>query len=92
MTELHDHFLSLRLPDYMLDGTLRYFRDHHRAGGFLTALFSNDLMRAVALADTENAQALAQWVQFLYNYCPVSSYGSPEAVEAWIERGTNHAR
>ena len=89
MTELHDRFLALGLPDYMLDGALRYFRDHHRASGFLMALCRNDLMRAVALADTDNAQALSQWVQFLYNYCPADSYGSPEAVEAWITGGNN---
>ena len=89
MTKLHDRFLALELPDYMLTGTLRYFRDHQRAGGFLTALCENDLMRAVALADTANGKALSQWVQVLYNYCPSRSYGSPEAVAAWITGGNN---
>lgn len=87
MTDLEDGFRSCSLPGYMLEGAQQYLVHHRAVGGFLMALFRNDLRNSVSLADAENAEALQRWVQFLYNYCPSDSHGSAGAVDRWIARG-----
>lgn len=72
------------VPDHMWGGVERYFVNRVPTGHFLTALFSNDLMEAFARADDENAANMHRWCQFLYNYAPRGSYGSPAAVREWI--------
>lgn len=54
-------------------------------GSFLRAVLSNDLFEAVAKADEYNKLALAEIVRYVYNYTPVTCYGSPERVEAWLK-------
>lgn len=71
------------VPSHMWHGVEGYFLHGCQPGGFLTALLSNDLMGAVGKADDTNADAIREWCQFLYNYAPSGSYGSPEAVESW---------
>jgi hypothetical protein len=53
-------------------------------GHFLIALMSNDLMEAFRRADANNAAAMQQWCRWLYNEAPMTSYGSPENVTAWL--------
>ena len=84
ITDVAHGWQALALPPHMYDAMRRYVIDHHPPGGFLRALMENDLLLALAKADTENAIALTRWGQFLYNYCPPDCYGSPAAVEAWI--------
>ena len=74
------------LPDYMVGGVVRYFNNHIQPGGFLTSVFSNNLMEAVANADQTNQRYLAEYVKWLYNYAPgrPSGWGSPEAVAEWL--------
>lgn len=56
-------------------------------GGFLTAVFSNDLLTAVAVADEENYAALKEIVIYAYNECPSECNGSKDKIDAWIEKG-----
>ena len=91
MTELEEGFTASGLPNYMLEGTRRYMRDHRPVGGVLMALFANDLRETVVRADEENSAALQQWLQFLNFYCPARSHGSPAAVDAWLKKGHNDA-
>lgn len=72
------------IPPYMWGGVERYFVNRIPGGSFLTALFSNDLMEAFGRADDENSANMRQYCQFLYNYAPRGSYGSPENVRAWL--------
>ena len=44
-----------------------------KPGGFLTAVFGNDLMAAVAHADEENAEALAAIAKYVYNKVPIAA-------------------
>ena len=75
------------LPEYMHEGVCGYIRHGHQVGGFLTALFSNDLMEAVTRADDCNCACMLNWARFVYNEMPSDSWGSPEKVRAWQERG-----
>ena len=72
------------VPPHMWGGVERYFVNRIPGGSFMTALLSNDLMEAFGRADDENSANMRRWVQFLYNYAPRGSYGSPEAVRAWL--------
>lgn len=72
---------------YLQDAMDRYVNDHIPPGGFLTAVLSNDLKMAVAQADVFNRKMIPEIVEYCYNEIPSSCWGSPEAVEAWIEKG-----
>ena len=71
----------------MRDGVRWYVELGIPPGGFLRALFSNDLKGSFARADDENTKAMRAWVQFVYSEMPSCCQGSPAAVTAWIERG-----
>ena len=70
---------------HMAAGLQRYIERGIPPGHFLTALLSNDLIGAYNRADDENTAAMRLWVRFMYWELPHGSYGSPQAVEAWIE-------
>lgn len=72
------------LPGYMLDGLFAHIEDHRPTGGFLTALLEGDLMQACTKADNVNAHHLYAYAYWLFNYAPVGSYGSKEAVTKWL--------
>lgn len=44
-------------------------------GGFLTALFSNNLVDTFGKADSYNSAHLREWVQWLYNRVPARAWG-----------------
>jgi len=72
------------IPAYMWGAVERYMVNRIPGGSFLTALFSNDLIEAFARADCENGENMRRYAQFLHNYAPRGSYGSPEAVRSWL--------
>lgn len=72
------------LPGYMHKGLLYYFKHGLQGGDFLTAVLSNDLREAAMHADETNKRLLWEYVFFLYNYAPIGTGGSPEAVEEWL--------
>lgn len=76
-----------RLPEYTRDALIDYLRYGLPPGSFLTAVLSNDLYEAVKRADDDNRRALADFVIILANYVPIDAWGSPDDVQAWIERG-----
>lgn len=72
--------------DYMIDGVKYYIEKGIPPGGFLTALFSNDLKLTFRRADDNNLAAIHEWVKFMYWEMPHDSHGSPEAVAAWCKK------
>jgi hypothetical protein len=74
------------IPGHMIGGMRRYIECGIRPGDFLTAVLSNDLMEACGRADYANRHCLFNYATFLYNYAPRECFGSPERVDAWIER------
>lgn len=75
------------IPEYMRDGMTRYIKRGIPPGSFLTAVLSNDLIGALRKADDTNINALPAYGRFLYNYAPAGCYGSPDAVDRWIQKG-----
>ena len=72
------------VPEHLCGGLVGYFVARVRPGNFLQALLRNDLREAVLRADRFSLLALRELVWFLENHAPGGSFGSPEAVEAWL--------
>ena len=73
---------------YMQQGAIDYVLIGLPPGGFLTALFANDLMGAFGKADESNTAAMKQWVVWLYNICPRDAIPRSEAgVVEWVRLG-----
>lgn len=75
------------IPEHMKDTVLNYVMDGTPMGSFGTALFSNNLMETFACADSENFQAVGEYVNFIYNHAPMGCHGSLEKVNNWIYKG-----
>ena len=85
--------------DHLVERMVEFGVDHHAAavsayvmegtpfGGFLTALFENNLMRAMSEADDTNKPLMGAWCKFIYNACPSGTWGSPKAVRQWRDQG-----
>ncbi len=70
----------------LVAGIKRYVENRIEPGHFLTALFSNDLMRTFARADETNEPLIRQWVQWVHNEMPGNMAGSKEIVSAHLQR------
>lgn len=79
-----DRALAGMIPDHMQDGLRRYIEHGIPPGHFLTAVLQNDLRGACERADFTNRSILFKYIQFLYNYAPPSSWGSPERFKIWV--------
>lgn len=73
------------LPEHMQEGARLYVEHGVEQGSFLTAVLSNDLVRACSRADETNLNCLVDWARWLYNEAPLESWGSPKAVKDWIK-------
>lgn len=74
------------VPVHMRAGILRYIEDGQPVGSFLSAVLSNNLHNACALADFENARHLHSIVAWFVNFAPPACWGHDTAREWWIER------
>lgn len=75
------------LPGHMVHGVLGFIERGEPVGGFLSALFSNDLRGTFERADDVNQRAVLAYITFLYNYAPAGCWGSSERFEKWQEQG-----
>lgn len=82
-------FRDWYIPDRMMDGIRRYIDQGIPPGDFLTAIISNDLKEAVGRADEENLANLPAFVSFFYNMAPSRCWGSPEIMDAWLDKERN---
>ena len=76
---------SKGVPEHMIDHFVGYVIDRTPPGDFMFAVLSNNLRDSFAQADEVNRHAMFDIVNFLYNDVPGCCWGSPEAVEAWVE-------
>ena len=67
------------------EGIANYINYHRSVGGFLTAVFCNDLKESCARADSNNQGRLFLIVQFLYMYAPSPCWGSVDRHREWLE-------
>lgn len=84
MSDFYRHGL-FAIPERMEGPIRRYLEDGIPPGGFLTAVFANDLVGAFGKADSENAANLSAYAAYLYNRCPRGAWGSYERVENWCD-------
>lgn len=75
------------VPQHNIEGIVNYIVEGIEPGGFLRAVFENNLMESLGRADVENRFALFNICAFIYNDTPADCHGSPEKVKAWLERG-----
>lgn len=79
------------IPVYMKPGILRYVIDGVPLGGFLEAVFMNDLVRAATKADDVNSGHLYRYAKLLY-HLPMACWGSEDAIRKWCEGGGARGR
>ena len=77
------------IPEHCQEGVRAYFEEGRPIGGFLTAIFENDLVGAIRQADDVNIGRLVDYVSFLYNQMPARpvAWGTKRSVELWISVG-----
>lgn len=76
-------YLDYKIPERMGPGIDRYVDHGIIPGSFLLAVFSNDLMAALCVADRENIENLPAYGAYLYNEVPRPCWGSPDNVANW---------
>lgn len=74
------------IPRRTLEALTRYAVHQIPTGGFLRAVLENKLLDAVQAADGENLAAFVPIVQYVFNNLPAASWGSPQAVRAWVQK------
>ena len=72
----------------LADGLERYIEHGVPPGHFLTKVLENDLLGACERADSTNRRILFEFVFWLVNYAPSECWGSPEKVDAWLDKWT----
>ena len=79
-----------RLHTDFVGGLQRYLRHRIPTGSFLRCIMSNDLKGAVRHADPSRSLGDIRNILSLFEcYFPSDSWGSPEAVAAWLKAGEN---
>jgi len=73
--------LDQRFPEHWRDSVQNYIEKGHPVGGFLYAVFCNDLVDAFNRADSINSRRLHDFAEFLCNYAPQACYGSKNLFE-----------
>ena len=66
-------------------GLDNYAKYRITTGGFLHAVLSNDLMKAMEKADEANREDMFEICQYIHNNLPVTCYGSVKAVNEWLQ-------
>lgn len=73
------------LPEHMREGMQLYLEHGIRPGDFLYLILCNDFVHALGHADLINTARIVDYAKFLYLEAPGGSWGSGEAVDAWIK-------
>ena len=76
-----------KLPEHMRAGVRGYIEEGGHIGDFLTALFSNNLVKTYGKADDTNREAIPIWLDFLHWEAPSPCWGSIEKVTKWQKSG-----
>lgn len=79
---------ACEVPAHLHDGLILYLLHHVRPGSFLVAVLENNLKLAFVKADPTSARMLRELVHFLYEWAPHDSWGSEDAVAAWVKGAT----
>lgn len=78
-----NYFDFSRIPERLMQNMVNYVQHGELLGGFLEAVFANDLFAATARADSECLKILPTFVKWIYNEAPHTCHGSYEIVKNW---------
>ena len=88
----HEGYLD-KVGNNLLKDIIGYIDYGREPGGFLTAVFSNNLMNTIHKADGSiDMKIIHNIVRWLYNVPPDSAWGSKTAVNRWIKGRGLHGR
>jgi hypothetical protein len=79
-------YQGYHIPSHMHNGLCIYIEEGQPQGDFLRCVISNDLFGALGHADDSNLRNVPAYCAYLYNHCPASAIGSPEAYSEWVEQ------
>ena len=71
------------IPESTLETLQAWIKSARPMGHFCTAVVTNNLSEAVSRGDPENRAALVPIVFWMCQNAPISSWGSPEALQVW---------
>ena len=77
------------VPNHIHEAIVSYAIDHVPPGGFLKAVFKNDLYGSLAHADQANRAAIMDIVGFIYAELPDDCWGDEHAYFKWITQRGN---
>ena len=76
------------LPDVSQEALKNYFLYALQPGGFLTSLLSCDPWPdVISRADHWNKPILGKYLNWLQEFAPAGSWGSPDIVADWLAKG-----
>ena len=75
------------IPEHLKEVIIEYVYRGRPTGGFLEAIFSNDLVGAFGRADFESMEGNPEIVKWLYNKAPMGCHGSSERFLSWLREG-----
>lgn len=78
------------IPEHMMVSMNLYVKERKPMGGFLTAIFANDLQKSIARADADNLKLISSYVSYIYWELPSECCGSYEKVNKWLEKEETH--
>lgn len=76
-----------QIPKHTYDSLKLYVEKRISPGGFLYAVLTNDLFKAICSANSENLKMIKEICWFVYNEMPFDSWGSVEKVKKWLGDG-----
>lgn len=74
------------IPPHIYKALVDYALNRQEAGGFVMAVLRNDLVEAAGRGDGEAMVNLRSIMQFITGYLPSNSWGSPDKVQAWLDK------
>ena len=82
-----DESLASQVPERIMESIEQFVWYGRPTGGFLGAVFCNDLFGAIGRADHESLASIGTICKYIYNAVPSVCYGKESKVAAHIERG-----
>mgnify|MGYP003574442809 CR=1 FL=1 len=79
-------FNGYYIPEYMHEDIVMYLMEGKLYGDFLISVFTNDFKGTAQNADSENMNSLPAYAALLI-HVPIISQGSPDVVNAWMNKG-----
>jgi hypothetical protein len=78
-----------KIPENMMRSMKNYVSKGDKLGGFLQAIFANDLLGSFSRADKTNLPLISIYVTYVHWETPFQCHGSYEIIQNWINEKQN---